>query len=82
MFEMLMLLGFAYAGFCHLFPAGKAVRLSFWKKPHAVEGYKRRRGRNPDRRDIRRRQEKRPPSGSPAASWPPRVWRGCCLFRG
>jgi hypothetical protein len=82
MFEMLMLLGFAYAGFCHLFPEGKAVRLSFGKKRPAAEGAKRRRKWKPGRGDTRRWQEKWPLSGSPVASWPPRIWRGCCLFRG
>jgi hypothetical protein len=81
MFEVLMLLGFAYAGFCHLFPAEKTIRLSFGKKRPAAEGDERSRGRNPDRSDIRRRREKRPPSGT-AASWPLRFWRESCLFRG
>jgi hypothetical protein len=32
MFEVLMLLGFGYAGFCHLFPAAKEVRHFFGGK--------------------------------------------------
>jgi hypothetical protein len=81
MFEMLMLLGFAYAGFCHLFPAGKTIRFSFGEKRPAAEGDERRRKRKRDRSDIHRRREKRPPSDT-AASWPLRFWRESCLFRG
>jgi hypothetical protein len=66
MFEMLMLLGFVYAGFCHLFPAGK-VRFSFGKRISAGEDGKRRRGRNQDRNDICRWREKCQPPGSQVA---------------